>query len=152
MLESNSNFYPMQTLAVSSPCSISTDCLCLSDVAIHVTLLPLHIILLDQPIDILLDISYAQYTSAHRRLDDFSNEFLMRYQLSTLENANDSSLALEVAVLGNAGMSFLILFFRLFELDLVDLDTVLGMLEVRVDRERVGFIDVSASRMLRERS
>lgn len=140
----------MQRLAVSSPCRISTDCL--GDVAIHVTLFSLHVILLDQSVDVLLDISHTKYTSTHRRLDDFGNKLLMRNQLATLEDANDCGLALEVAVFGDADVSLLILFFRLFELDLIDLDAIFGMLEVRVDRECVCFVDVSAFWMLRERS
>jgi hypothetical protein len=106
---------------------------CLSDVAIHIPFLSLHVILLNQPVDVLLDISHTKHTSAHRSLDDFSNKFLMGDQLATLEDANDGGLALEVAVLGNADVSLLVLFLRLLELDLVDLDAVLGMFEVRVD-------------------
>ena len=120
--------YPVQ---YAIPCSY------LGNIAVHVTLLSLHVILLDQAIDILLDISHPKHTSAHRGLDDFSHEFLMRDQLPTLENAHDGCLALEVTVFRNTNVSFLILFLGLLELDLIDLDAVFGMLEIWIDRECV---------------
>lgn len=116
----------------------------LGNVAIHIPILPLHIILLNQAINILLDITHAKHASTHGRLDDFSHKLLMRDQLATLENADDSGLTLEVAIFRNTNVCFLVLFLCLFELDLVDLDTVLGVLEVLVDGERVGFVDVAA--------
>ena len=49
-------------------------------------------------------------------------------------------------------MGFLVLLLRLFELHLVDLDTVTGRFEAEVDRERVGIVDFFAFWMLGERA
>lgn len=48
-------------------------------------------------------------------------------------------------------MRFLVLFFRLFELHLVDFDTVFGMVEVSVDGECIRVVDVSSLGMFGER-
>ena len=71
----------------------------------------------------------------------------MRDGLSALQDAHDGGLAFEVAVLGHAHVRFFVLFLGLLELHLVDLHTVLGMLEVEIDRERIGIVDVPSLRM-----
>lgn len=68
----------------------------------------------------------------------------MRDLLATLQNPYNRRLAFEVAVLGDADVGFFVLFFRFFELDLVDFDAVFGVLEVWVDGEGVCFVDVFA--------
>ena len=125
---------------------------CLSDIAIHVSLLSFHIIFLDQTIDVLLDVTHAKYTSAHGGLDDFSHQLLVRDHLATLENSHNGGLTLEVAVFGNTDMSLFVFFFRFLQLHLIDLDAVFGMLEVHIYRESVCFVDVFAPRVFRERS
>lgn len=120
----------------------------LSNVAIHIPLLPLHIILLDQPINILLDITNPQHTPTHRRLDDLSHQLLMADRLTALHDSDDSGLTLEVPILGDTDVRLLVLLLGLLELDLVDLDTVLGVREVAVDGECVGRIDLFAFRVL----
>lgn len=72
----------------------------------------------------------------------------MRDGLATLENSDNRRLTFEIAVFGHADMRFFVLFFRLLELDLVDLDAILGMLKGGVDGEGVGFVDVFAFRVL----
>ena len=76
----------------------------------------------------------------------------MRDQLSTLQDPDDSSLTLEVAIFGNADVRFFVFLLGFFELDLVDFDAVFGVLEVGVHAEGVGFVDVFASGMFCERS
>ena len=144
-------FYLMQK-ADNVPVQSADLCAYLGNVAVHITLLSLHIILLDQAIDILLDISHTKHTSAHGGLNDFSHEFLMRDQLAALENADDSCLALEVTIFRNTNVCLLIFFFRLFKLHLVDLDAVFRMFETLIDGECVRIIDVSAFWMLDKRS
>lgn len=115
-----------------------------SNVSIHIAVLSLHIILLNQPINIPLDIAHRQHTSTHRRFDRLAHQLLMAYTLPGLEDADHSGLTLEVPVLCHANMSLFVLFFGLFELDLIDLDAVFGVREVGVDAEAVGCVDVFA--------
>ena len=64
--------------------------------------------------------------------------------LPALHDAHDRRLRLEVAVFRHAHVRFFVFFFGLFELDLVDLDAVFGVGEVRVEGEGVGGRDVFA--------
>lgn len=64
--------------------------------------------------------------------------------LPALHDAHDSRLRLEIAVLCDTHVRFFVFFFGLFELDLVDLDAVFGVGEVRVEGESVGGRDVFA--------
>ena len=114
----------------------------LRNISILPILLPLHIILLDQPIDIPLDVRHGQHAPAHRRLDNLAHQLLMTDRLPRLHNPHNRRLGLEVAVLGDPHVRLLVFFFGFFELDLVDLHPVLRVREVRVEGEGVGGLDV----------
>lgn len=74
----------------------------------------------------------------------------MADRLPALHDAHDGRLGLEVAVFLHAHVRLLVLFLRLLELHLVDLDAVLGVREVWVEGEGVGGRDVFALRVLGE--
>lgn len=116
----------------------------LRNVAVHVALLALHVLLLDEPVstdivsksffphqesrspvNVLLDVLDIQHASAPRRLDDFRNQFRVANRLSRLHDSDHSSLTLKVSVLGNTFVRLFVLLLRLLELYLVDLDTIL---------------------------
>jgi hypothetical protein len=120
----------------------------LCDVRIRPILLPLHIILLNQAIDILLDIAHLQHTPAHRRFDRLAHKFLMTDRLPALQDPDYSGLALEVPILRNPDVGLFIFFLGFFELDLVDFDAVLRVREVGIDGESVGVVDFLAARVL----
>jgi hypothetical protein len=117
----------------------------LRNISILPILLPLHIILLDQPVDIPLDIRHRQHAPAHRRLDNLTHELLVSDRLAGFHDPHNRGLGFEVAVLGHAHVRLFVLFLGLFELDLVDFDAVFGVREVRVEGEGVGGRDVFGS-------
>jgi hypothetical protein len=118
----------------------------LRNITIHVLplLIPLHIILLDQPINIPLDIRHRQHSSTHRGLDNLTHQFRMPNRLATLHDPHNRRLGLEIPVFGNTHVSFFVFFFGFFELDLVDFDAVFGVREVGVEGEGVGGRDFFA--------
>ena len=122
----------------------------LRNVRVHISFLSLHIIFLNQSIDILLDISHAQHSSTHRGFDDLCNELLVRNNLAALQNPNDGGLAFEATVLGDTDMRLLVLCLGLFELHLVDLDAVFRVFESRIDGKIVGLVDVFSLGVFRQ--
>lgn len=120
-------------------------------IGVHVPILSLHIILLNQPIDVLLDVRHSQHTSAHGGFDDFRHQFLMTDGLATLHDPHYRSLAFEVAIFGYTFVCLLVLLFGLFQLHLIDLDAVLGVFKAGVDGEGVGVVDVFAFGMFGQR-
>lgn len=66
--------------------------------------------------------------------------------LPTLHDADNRRLGLVFPVLGNLFVGFFIFLFCLLELDLIDLDAELVALEVRIEGEDVGLVDVFTSR------
>lgn len=66
--------------------------------------------------------------------------------LPALHDPHNGRLRLVMSVRGNPLVRFLVLFFRLFELDLVDFDSVLWVCEAVVDGELVVFANVSPLR------
>ncbi len=72
--------------------------------------------------------------------------------LPALHDAHNGRLRLVMPVRGNTLVRFLVLFFGLFELDLVDLDPVLGVREAVVDGEPIVFADISPFRCFTEYS
>lgn len=118
--------------------------LTLRNIRVLPIILPLHIILLDQPINIPLDIRYTQDAPTDRSLDDLADELRMTDGLPALHDAHDRRLRLEVAVFRHTHVRFFVFFFGFFELYLVDLDAVFGVGEVRVEGEGVGGRDVFA--------
>lgn len=121
-----------------------------SDIAVSAVILPLHVVLLDQPIDVLLDVCHSQHASAHGRLDDLGYQLTMSNGLPRLHDANYGSLAFKIAVLGHTHVRLLVLLLGLFELNLVDLDAVLCVREFGIDCESVRRVDVAAFRILRQ--
>lgn len=68
----------------------------------------------------------------------------MSNRLSRLHDAHNGRLALKVAIRCNPLMSLLVLLFGLFELNLVDLDSVFVVCEAKVDAELVGVGNLTA--------
>lgn len=124
----------------------------LRHIRVHVSILALHVILLNQAIDVFLDIRHAQDATRDGRLDDFRNEFGVGDGLAALHDADNGRLSLEIAVFGHAHVGLLVLFLCLLELDLIDLHTIFGVVEGEVDGEGVGVVDVLALGMLRQRT
>ena len=118
--------------------------LTLRNISILPIILPLHIILLNQPINIPLNIRHAQNTPTDRSLDDLTDELRMTDGLPAFHDAHDRCLRLEVAVFRDAHVRFFVFLFGLFELDLVDFDAIFGVSEVRVEGEGVSGRDVFA--------
>lgn len=145
-------------------------------ITIRIPLLPLHIILLNQPVisstlanalnvpsrrsqeeegillNILLDIRWVEHASTLRRRDDLCHQFGVSDSLSALHNPHNGRLRLVMPVRGNTLVRFLIFLFGLFELDLVDLDPVLGVREAVVDGESIVLANTSAFRRFTEDS
>ena len=74
----------------------------------------------------------------------------MVHRLAALHDAHDGGLRLVMPVGGDALVRFLVLLRRFLELDLVDLDAVLGVGKGEVDGEGVGSVDVAALGVLGE--
>lgn len=110
----------------------------LRNISVLPIILPLHIILLNQPIDVLLDVRHGQHAPAHSRFDDLADELRVPDGLPALHDAHNCRLGLEVAVLGHAHVRLLVLLFGLFQLHLVDFHAVLRVREVWVEGEGVG--------------
>ena len=117
----------------------------LRNIRVLIPLLPLHIILLNQPINIPLNIRHRQYAPTHCLGNHLRHQLRMRNRLAALHDAHNRRLALEITVLSDADMCFLVLLFSLLELDLVDFDAILGVREVGVDAEGVCGVDFAAA-------
>ena len=65
-------------------------------------------------------------------------------RLAALHDSHNSSLCLIMSVCGHTLVSLLILLFGLLELDLVDLDAILGIGEAQIDDEGISLIYVLA--------
>lgn len=96
-------------------------------VTVQPPVLALHVIFLNQPLNIPLDIGHGQDTAGHGCFDRLRDQLLMANCLATLHDPHDSSLALEVAVFCDTLVRLLVLLLSLFQLDLVDLYAVLGV-------------------------
>lgn len=116
----------------------------LSKISIHIPLLPLHILLINQTINILLNLLDIQDTSLLGRLNNLYNQLLVPNPLRTLHDPHDRGLSFEVTVGEYTLVRFFVLFFGLLQLDLVDLDAVLFVREGGVEREGVCGVDVTA--------
>lgn len=116
----------------------------LRNISILPIIIPLHIILLNQPINIPLDIRHPQHTPTNRSLNNLADKLRMADGLPALHDAHDSRLGLEISVLRHAHVRFFVFFFGFFELDLVDLDAVFGVGKVGIKGESVGGRDVFA--------
>jgi len=116
----------------------------LSDIVVLVPFLALHVILLNQPIDILLNVLDVQDTSAPGGLDDLCDQLRVSDGLAALHDAHNGRLRLEVAVRRHALVRLLVLLLGLLELHLVDLDPVFLVSEAVVDAERVRVGNLSA--------
>lgn len=124
----------------------------LCHVRVHVAVLALHVVFLNEPINILFDVTNPQHTTTDGRFDDFRHQFLMRDRLPTLHDPDDSCLTFKVPILGNTHVRLLVLLLGLFELHLVNFDAIFGMVELGVDGESVRVVDFFALGMFRERS
>lgn len=69
----------------------------------------------------------------------------MPNNLPRLHDPHNRRLALKIPILRDADVSFFVLFFGFFQLHLVDLDAVFGVLEQAVDCEGVGGGDIAAA-------
>ena len=74
----------------------------------------------------------------------------MRDALSALHDSHNRRLRLVIAIRRHPLVRLLILLFRLFGLDLVDLDTVPWMGEVEVDGKAIRLVDVFTSWLFNE--
>lgn len=72
----------------------------------------------------------------------------MRNRLPALHDADNRSLGFIVSIRGDSLMGLLILLLRLFSLNLVYFDAILGVREVEVHNERVAGVNVFAFRVL----
>jgi hypothetical protein len=114
------------------------ECHLLRNISILPIIVPLHIILLNQPINVPLDISHSQNTTTYRRLDNLTDKLRMTNSLPALHNPHNRRLSLEIAIFGHTHVRLFVFFFGFLELDLVDLDAVFGVCEVGVESESVG--------------
>jgi hypothetical protein len=116
----------------------------LRNISILPIIIPLHIILLNQPINIPLNIRHPQHAPTNRRLNNLTHKLRMANRLPALHDAHDRRLRLEIAIFRHTHVRFFVFFFGFFELDLVDLDAIFGVGEVWVEGEGVGGGDVFA--------
>lgn len=105
---------------------------------------------IDILLNVLLDICRIQHAPSLGCRDDLTHQFCMGNGLPALHDPNNSRLRLEIAICSDALMGLLILLFRLFGLDLVDLDAVPWMGEVEIRGKSVGFVDIFTSRLFVE--
>jgi hypothetical protein len=117
--------------------------LCLRNVSIpsRPILFSLQKLLLNQPIDILLDPTYFQCASTPRCLDRLRHKLCMTNSLPCLENAHNGCLRLVIAIRRNPFMGLLVLRRGLFELHCVDFNAVFGVCKGSVERKSVGGAD-----------
>lgn len=93
-------------------------------------------------IDILLNLPQLNRAPLLRLLNHLRNEIRMRDRLSTLHNPHNRRLSLVLSVLMHPLMRLLIFFLRFLQLDLIDLDPVLGICESEVRGKGVVVIDL----------
>jgi hypothetical protein len=116
----------------------------LRNICIHSIILSLQELLLNQPINIPLDPRHIQRAPTPRHANSFRHQLTMRNPLARLQYAHNSRLGLVVPVGSDAFVRFLIFGDGLFELDLVDLNAVLGVGKGGVEGESVSGINVAA--------
>lgn len=114
------------------------------------TLVPLHILLLDQPLNILLDVHHVQDTSTLGLLDHLGDQFRMCDGLSPFHDPDNRRLGLELSICGDALVRLFVLEFGLAGLDLVDFDAIFGVRERGVDGEGIGGVDIFTFRHFRK--
>ena len=120
---------------------------------VHVRLiLPLHVILLYQFLNVLLDIGRIQNPATLGCNNDLADQLWMRDPPSTFHNTHDRGLRLVLPVRSDSLMRGLVLSFGLFRLDLIDLDPVFRMSEGGVDGEGISRVNIFALRRLAQRS
>src|ERR1700722_765019 len=93
-------------------------------------------------IDILLNLPQLNRAPLLRLLNHLRNEIRMRDRLSTLHNPHNRRLSLVLSVLMHPLMRLLIFFLRFLQLDLIDLDPILGICESEVYGKGVVVIDL----------
>ena len=116
----------------------------LRNISIQPIILPLQKLLLNQPINVPLDPTNLQCPPIPSRLDSLTHQLSMTDPLACLQDPDNSSLGFVVAVGSDAFVRLLVLGCCFLELDGVDLDAVFGVCKGSVERERVGFVDLSA--------
>ena len=94
--------------------------------------------------NIVLDIRRVQHATALGSLDHFHHQLLVSDGLAALHNPHNRCLRLVFPIRLHPLVSRLVLLFRLLELDLVDLDTHLGVREFDVERKCVTVADFLA--------
>jgi hypothetical protein len=109
-----------------------------------IVVFPLQELLLDQPVNVLLDATDLQRAATPRCLNRLRNQLRMTNALPRLEDAHNSSLGFVVTIGSNTLVRFLVLFLGLLELHRVDLDAVLRVCEGCIKGEGIGGVDVSA--------
>ena len=107
-------------------------------------LVPLHIILIDQLLDILLDIRRIQNPTSFRCHDYLADQLRVRDLFAGFHDPDDCRLGFELAIGGHAFVCGLVFGFGFFGLDLVYLDAVFRVGEGVVNCECVGCVDVFA--------
>ena len=100
--------------------------------------------------NILLDITWIQYTSALSGNYHLRNELGVCDCFASFHNSNNCRLRFVIAICHDTFMSLLILRFSFLRLDLVDLDAILLVREILVYSKGIAFIDIFASRCLCE--
>lgn len=76
----------------------------------------------------------------------------MSDSLSALHDAHNSCLSLEATLHSDTLVRFLVLGLSFLELNLIDLDAILGMVKVGIEGKCVGCVDIPTLGMLGERS
>jgi hypothetical protein len=95
-------------------------------VIVHIpgVLFSLHIILLNQLVDILLDIRHIQRPPILRLINNLSNKFCMTNRPSRFHDSNDGRLDLKLPISFHGFMSFSLFLRCLLELNLIYFQTV----------------------------
>ena len=88
-------------------------------------------------VNLLLDLRRVERAAVLRETDRLGHQLWRRDGLAALHDAHDRRLRFVLPVAADVLVRGRVLFFRLPELDLVDLDAVLGVGEADVDREAV---------------
>jgi hypothetical protein len=135
-------------------------------IVVSVVVLSLHVLLFNQavncqqiilkvweitgylPFNVLLDVLHTQHASLPCRFDHFGNENVVPNCLFALHNADDGGLSFKVSVRLNPLMSFFVFCHCFLQLNLIDLNPVPFMAESSIEKECIGFIDLSAARIL----
>ena len=97
-----------------------------SNIIIYISapLFPLHIILLNQLVDILFNIRHVQGSPILCLFNNLSHKFRMFNLLSRFHDSHNRSLHFELSITYNCVVSFILFLWRFFELNLVYFKTV----------------------------